>query len=135
MGVFYFLNGDYDAAIGFYKKAISLNKSEEILYENLGLVYERKEMPEEALNTYKEALKIMPASESMNSKAGELCYKRSEYEAAIEYIKKAIEANPKNAVYYDNLSLAYRSMNNYELAKKTLEKCRKPKKRILRRQQ
>ncbi|MFH1368315.1 MAG: tetratricopeptide repeat protein [Elusimicrobiota bacterium] len=55
---FYFLNSKYEEAIGEFKKALELNPGNPETYYNLGLIYENRNMSEEARDMYEKALAI-----------------------------------------------------------------------------
>ena len=57
MGYAYFAQEQYDIAIRQYKEALKLYPEYVIAFNNLGNVYERKQMTVKALETYEEALK------------------------------------------------------------------------------
>ncbi|MEA3328429.1 MAG: tetratricopeptide repeat protein [Candidatus Omnitrophota bacterium] len=60
VGQFLFLNEKYDQAIIEFKKALEKNpKSAEVLY-SLGIVYEAKNMPEQAKEFFRAALELDP---------------------------------------------------------------------------
>ncbi|MDJ0690882.1 MAG: tetratricopeptide repeat protein [Xenococcaceae cyanobacterium MO_188.B32] len=60
MGYAYFAQEQYDIAIRQYKEALKLYPEYVIALNNLGNVYERKQMTVKALETYEQALKYEP---------------------------------------------------------------------------
>jgi len=60
LGKFYFVNEKYDEAIGKFKEAIEINGNNAEIYYNLGVVYESKNLREEATQMYMKALELNP---------------------------------------------------------------------------
>ncbi len=58
MGKFYFLNHKYGEAIDEFQKAAKLNPKNPDIYYNLGLLYETKNMKQEAKQMYTKALEL-----------------------------------------------------------------------------
>ena len=48
-------------------------------------------------------------------------YYQGVYNAAIDLFRDTIKGDPKNATYYDHLSMAYRKLINYAMARKQFE--------------
>jgi len=63
LGKFYFLNEKYDEAIRKFKEAIKIDENNAEIYYNLGIVYESKNLPEEASQMYTKALELNPNHE------------------------------------------------------------------------
>ena len=64
MGYAYFAQEQYDISIREYKEALKLYPEYVIAYNNLGNVYEKKQMVIKALETYKSALEFDPKNET-----------------------------------------------------------------------
>jgi tetratricopeptide (TPR) repeat protein len=60
LGKFYFLNEKYDEAISKFKEAVKIDENNAEIYYNLGIVYESKNLPEEASQMYTKALDLNP---------------------------------------------------------------------------
>jgi len=60
LGKFYFLNEKYDEAIMKFKEAAKIDEDNAEIYYNLGIVYESKNLPEEASHMYTKALELNP---------------------------------------------------------------------------
>jgi len=61
LGKFYFLNEKYDEAISKFKEAVKIDENNAEIYYNLGIVYESKNLPEEASQMYTKTLELNPA--------------------------------------------------------------------------
>jgi len=60
LGKFYFLNEKYDEAINKFKEAVKIDENNAEIYYNLGIVYESKNLPEEASQMYTKTLELNP---------------------------------------------------------------------------
>jgi len=60
LGKFYFLNEKYDEAITKFKEAAKIDENNAEIYYNLGIVYESKNLPEEAGHMYTKTLELNP---------------------------------------------------------------------------
>jgi len=61
LGKFYFLNEKYDEAINKFKEAVKIDENNAEIYYNLGIVYESKNLPEEASQMYTKTLELNPS--------------------------------------------------------------------------
>lgn len=111
---------DCKKAIEYYKKSIQADEDYYSSYLELGTIYERNSMYEQALNCF---LKAYNLDEGKNTN---ICYNLGVVYAslnkpliAIKYYKKEIElGNPFHFTYY-NLGLIYKNFyKNYDEAKK-----------------
>jgi len=63
LGLLYFQQGDYNGAIEQWNKILEIEpnfSNKYIVLNNLGIVYQKKEMPDEALEYFLEALQLAP---------------------------------------------------------------------------
>ena len=60
LGKFYFLNQKYDQAIEEFQKVIQINSKNPLVFYNLGIVYEAKNMIEKASRMYRRTLELKP---------------------------------------------------------------------------
>jgi len=60
LGKFYFLNEKYDEAIEKFKEASKIDEKNAEIYYNLGVVYESKNLPNDASQMYTRALELNP---------------------------------------------------------------------------
>ena len=72
MGYAYFAQEQYDIAIRQYKEALKLYPEYVIALNNLGNVYEKKQMTVKALETYEQALKYEPKNNTAKRRAESL---------------------------------------------------------------
>ena len=72
MGYAYFAQEQYDIAIRQYKEALKLYPEYVVALNNLGNVYEKKQMTVKALETYEQALKYEPKNNTAKRRAESL---------------------------------------------------------------
>ena len=72
MGYAYFAQEQYDIAIRQYKEALKLYPEYVIALNNLGNVYEKKQITVKALETYEQALKYDPQNKTAKRRAESL---------------------------------------------------------------
>ncbi len=60
LGKFYFLNQKYDQAIEEFEKVLKINSNNPLVFYNLGIVYEAKNMIEKASRMYRRTLELKP---------------------------------------------------------------------------
>ena len=72
MGYAYFAQEQYDIAIRQYKEALKLYPGYVIAFNNLGNVYEKKQMIVKAVETYREALEYDPENKTAQQRLNSL---------------------------------------------------------------
>jgi len=110
LGILYYRrnqNDDTDKAIEYYQKAIGLDPENAVLYENLGLAYEQKQMLQEAEQAYIKATEIEKTTGAYFNRLGYFYYTQLRHELAIKFYLKAIEREKDMQLYKTNLALAY----------------------------
>ncbi|MEK7433935.1 MAG: tetratricopeptide repeat protein, partial [Cyanobacteriota bacterium] len=107
---------EYEKAIEFYNKSISINPNFYNAYNNLGNVYKAKEEYDKAIEYHKKALELSPNSYISYNGLGNVYYSKKEYDKAIEYHKKALELSPDNYLFYNNLGDVYKAKKEYDKA-------------------
>jgi Flp pilus assembly protein TadD len=74
LGKFYFLNEKYDKAIEEFERAMTLNRADPEVYYNLGVVYEAKNMKQEAKEMFTKVLQLdenhQPAQQHLDKLVG-----------------------------------------------------------------
>jgi len=112
----YAMSGDYDVAIGMYKKSIKFNPRDEKTHNNLGNTYRDTGLYVEAMKEYERALKINPYLVEAHSNLGILYATRGLYDEAIREFMIALEINPNLAGVHNNLGNTYRRKGLYDKA-------------------
>jgi tetratricopeptide (TPR) repeat protein len=129
LGILYYKrnqNDDTDKAIEYYQKAIKLSPENAVLYENLGMAYEQKQMLEEAEHAYIKAIEIEkatagiePYNANYHNNLGVFYFRTQQIEKAIEKYEDALALDPDNTLFHKNLAIAYEGLGKNEEAEET----------------
>ena len=117
----------FEEAIVWLNKAITINPNNHSVFNNLGVCYKELKKYNEALNNFKIALNIKPDyAEAYNNLA--IIYRSLEnYDKAIENYNKAIKLKPDYAESYNNLGIIYLNQEKFDAAKDLFEQAIKIK--------
>ena len=83
--------GNLDAALGLYKKAIELDPSYVVAYNDLGIILESKGDIDAAKEAYSQALKIDPKYLSTYYNLASLYEKKGNYSQALYYLRMRVK--------------------------------------------
>ena len=108
----YFQRRQYDTAVGYINKAISLNNKNGLYFFTASLIAKAQRKFDEMEQLLLKALQLKPAGyiSQIYSNLGDCMHEKRNLTAAINYFSKAIEADTKNAKAY-----FYRAMATYDL--------------------
>jgi len=114
LGVAWYERGDYEKAVEFSQRAVSLNPGYAAPLNNLGVAYAKKGKFNVALECYEKAAGLEPHYATAFYNMGVTFYKLGYLDKAIEHFKKAYEADPKyrSAYHYEILALMERAERN-----------------------
>lgn len=102
----YDLAGDADKAIDAYKKAIEASPKDGALRTNLGTLYHKKGMVDDAQKVFQEAAAVDPLRADVNNyNVGVLMLNSNKMDEALDAFNKCIDANPKYAAAYYQKSM------------------------------
>ena len=97
-------------AVTFYKRAVEFSPENYIVYEQLGLAYEKEGRYQEALIAYQEGIDLKPDHASFYNNLGNLYCAMDHTQDAIDAYNRALEKDPGFAQAYYNLgNMYYRS--------------------------
>ncbi|MCM1321557.1 MAG: tetratricopeptide repeat protein [Bacteroides sp.] len=113
--------GEYTEAIACYKRAITIDRENYLLWYNLGITYRDAGN----LKLAREALIYSHSLEDTNEEVLEtlavICLTMEEFEAAFSYCAEALELNPDNAHVWNIIGVVYFSKGEYEQAASAFE--------------
>ena len=117
----------FEKAIVWLNKAISINPNNHSVFNNLGVCYKELKKYNEALSNFQNAIKIKhDYAEAYNNLA--IIYKSLEnYKEAIKNYNKAIRLKPDYAEAYNNLGLVLLKLKDFIEAKKYFQQAIKLK--------
>jgi tetratricopeptide (TPR) repeat protein len=110
------LNGDSDAALADYSKAIELDSGYTFAYNNRGVVYTEQGNLKAALADFSKAIELDPKYALAYYNRGIVYIDQGNLEAALADYSKAIELNPEDEDAYYNRGLVYKDQGNLEAA-------------------
>lgn len=126
VGIYFYNKKNYEKAIEYYLKAISLKEKDEILLDNLGLAYQDTGMEAEAEETFLKAT-VYAKNGGANNRLGVFYFTKSlkvnEPERttlltkSIQFYDAAIALEATNDIYFQNKAYSYQFLNNLDLAK------------------
>ena len=116
LGVAYKEKGDYDFAIGSYRRAIALKPDYAEAYNNRGEAYRSKGELDDAIVDYNMAIKLKPNYAEAYDNRGALYLGKDKFDRAIKDYTKAIELNSNNADVYNRRGVAHMKKDDSDLA-------------------
>lgn len=119
----YYLSGQLDKSIEYYKKAIKVKVNSSELYNDIGVAYKHAGKLNEAVICFKKSIEINPKFALPYINLGNICfglYKLTSvsnwvYEA-MDYFRKSIEIDPNSFEAYNGLGLVYGALHQYDRA-------------------
>jgi tetratricopeptide (TPR) repeat protein/tRNA A-37 threonylcarbamoyl transferase component Bud32 len=114
--------GEYEAAIGQFRKALDINADYADAYREMAIAYERQGSLVDAESAYKEAIRLRPDYYLNYSHLGVFYYLNDRIDEAEEVLKKVISLAPENYNGYNSLGVVYHTMKNYDEAIKMYQK-------------
>lgn len=108
--------GDFEAAAGFYRQAVSLRPEIAELRANLGLMYYQTGKDQQAIDAFSRAIRLKPGLFVPNLFLGLDYMKLRQFKEAIPYLKRAAQSRPADAQAQLGLGQAYGGSGNTRLA-------------------
>lgn len=121
-GIDSFEHGNYDKAIGLFKKVIEEFPSNVEGYYNLGLTYLRKGDIDKATASLEKAVEIKPDGVETYLALGECYFNKGETEKAMNSFSQATEVQPENPKAWYNLGVVYYKLDKTEQALEAFDK-------------
>lgn len=117
------IDKDFETALENILFAIELDENDPAYYLELGKIYLYKNDYLRAVNALEYAISqgVENLAECYNY-LGLANYKRGNFSTALDYFEKAIDKEPVNMVFLNNITLCYKSLEDNENYKKTLDK-------------
>lgn len=101
-----------------YKEILERDKSNSIVWSNLGLIYQEEGRINDAINAYTTAVECNPENAAAQCNLGSYYVRQGDPQAALPYILKAIELNPKMHQAISGAAVAYKMLGDNENAEK-----------------
>lgn len=87
-------DGDYEEAIACFKRAITLDKTNYLIWYNLGVTYRDAGMLEDAKFALKTAYGLAPDNEDVIETYATICLMLKEYSEVVEICQEGLDLNP-----------------------------------------
>lgn len=107
LGDVYGRQGDKQAALREFQRAIELKPNYGDAYHNLANTYMELGQPDKALENYQNALKFNPNLWQSYQNIAAIYFQQKKYDQALENMQKAIQVNPGNLNLRINLGVVY----------------------------
>ncbi len=104
--------GAYQNAIEAYEKSAKLNPNFWVVYQNLGLAYQKLRKFEKAAEVFQKGLKLAPENLDIHLSLGNVYNFLEQWEKAISHINLVIHRRPNDAIAHGNLGWAYFNYNS-----------------------
>jgi tetratricopeptide (TPR) repeat protein len=103
LGVISLEQGNFDAAINYFEKAIKLKETNPYAYFNLGNVYAKKGDVDQAILCYEKAVRLNPQFADAYHNLAFLLQKKGCFDEAIDNYKMSLKLNPELIDAYYNI--------------------------------
>ena len=114
-------SGNFSEAIACYKRAITLDKENYILYFNLGIAYQKQRNLRAAKAAMETAFNLNRADEVLESLAV-ICLEQKKFSEAMEYCQIGLDENPENAHLWNTMGVIFFEQGEYENAAEVFER-------------
>jgi len=118
----YFIEGDFEAAINAYNKALELQPSLAEVWNNRGVILTKLQRYSEAINSYEKALKIRSNYPDAWNNRGVALGKLKSYKTAVESYDRAVELKPDYGDAWNNRGFALTKLEKYDEAIQSYQK-------------
>jgi tetratricopeptide (TPR) repeat protein len=118
----YKANGQMDASINDYEKAITLKPDYAEAYYNLGVTLREVGQIDAALKSYEKALAIKHEYPGAHNNLGTILLDLGSLDSAVDHFEWAVAFNPNYAEAHNNLGVVERHQEKFDQAIKSFEK-------------
>jgi Tfp pilus assembly protein PilF len=108
------LSGRYSDAVKEFKKALEIHPNDAVIYNKLGICYQRSQRIDDAERAFEAAVKINPNYAEVWNNLGAIEHGRGKYKQAIKAYEKAASLKPAFATAYRNMGTAYFALGRFE---------------------
>ncbi|MCI1208300.1 MAG: tetratricopeptide repeat protein [Treponema sp.] len=113
--------GDFQDAIACFKRALSMETKNYLLWFNLGVTYRDAGDLEKAIAAVKTAHRINEKDQEVIETLGVLSYNIGNNEEAMKYCKEGLELNRKNPHIWNTIGVIFFNKGDYEQAGNAFE--------------
>jgi len=113
--------GDYTEAIACFKRALSLERYNHLLWFNLGITYRDAGDLPAARHALEKAYAINSEDDDIIETLALVCYNMGNTEEAMHYCADGLELNPTNAHLWNTIGVIYFNRSEYDMACEAFE--------------
>lgn len=114
--------GDFPEAIACFMRALNIEKSNSLIWYNLGVTYRDFGDLGTAKKTLLTAYEFDNTDEEVLETLSLVCFAQNEIDEAFRYCTDALELNPENAHIWNNIGVLYFTRSEYAHACEAFEK-------------
>ena len=114
-------HGDYSEAIACFRRALEIEKSNYLLWYNLGITYQDAGQLHLALDALKKAYDIEDCDDAVIEMLALVCFNCGLLEDALQYCAEGLDLNPLNAHIWNTMGVIYFNRDEYDLACEAFE--------------
>jgi Tfp pilus assembly protein PilF len=122
LALYYHRAGDFENALQHYRALLQKNEMDAQAHNNLGLLYQEKNLLQESARELQRAVLIEPQNASAHNNYGVTLLLQGRPDEAAAEFRLALGINPRSVDAMVNLALAERARNQLDVAKETLLK-------------
>lgn len=114
--------GNFTEAIACYKRAITLEKSNYLLWYNLAITYQKKGDLNGARRAMRAAFDLNCTDPEVIEQSAVISLGLKDFSAAIEYCNIGLSQNSSNANLWNTMGVIFFNQNEYSLASEAFER-------------
>jgi superkiller protein 3 len=120
LALYYHRAGDFENALQHYRALLQKNELDAQAHNNLGLLYQEKNLLQESARELQRATLIEPRNAGAHNNYGVTLLMQGRADEAVAEFRSALALVPRNLDALVNLALAQRTAGQLDLAKETL---------------
>jgi len=125
LGNHYFFQGDYNQAIGEFRRATEINPKFSLPYNQLGYAHRYLENYEESENAFKAYIKLNPDDPNPYDSYADLLMKKGNYEKSIKTFEKALKKDPNFSASHIGIANNLNLLGQHEKARQQIREVMK----------
>lgn len=114
--------GNFAEAIACYKRALTIDRENSLLWFNMGITYQKQGDLNGAKRALDTALKLNPDDEESIEQLAIVCLERKEFMEATQHCQTGLDQNPTNAHLWNTLGVIFFNQEEYDLASESFER-------------
>jgi Tfp pilus assembly protein PilF len=122
LALYFHRAGDFDNALHHYRALLQRNELNAQAHNNLGLLYQEKDLLQESARELQRAVLIEPRNTGARNNYGVTLLKQGKVDEATAEFRVVLGSAPRNLDALVNLAIALRAAGKFDVAKETLVK-------------